>query len=296
MENSMANCPKCGYKLKLRDIKPECPECGVNVVYYKIEDRLREDADKAELEQAKFQPKMDRLKASVFGSPLAIIRLVLMILLIVSLLLPLAKIRTDLPFGTSDITVNLVAIYKFFGNLDFELLFKLFNSKVLGNDFVFFAVAFFSLLLTVVVMILNLAFMVMSFGKKGIVRNVSLNAIGIVLISVSAICFHFCSKGFEAHIPGLYAGSVSWGIVIVILLFVALIVVNLLFKILKIEVKYTYVDDLFLPYEQRKAYREEQERLKNESDEVKAAKALKEAEERLKAAHEQVNREKKKKK
>lgn len=152
----MANCPKCGYKLKLRDIKPECPECGVNVVYYKIEDRLREDADKAELEQAKFQPKMDRLKASVFGSPLAIIRLVLMILLIVSLLLPLAKIRTDLPFGTSDITVNLVAIYKFFGNLDFELLFKLFNSKVLGNDFVFFAVAFFSLLLTVVVMILKI--------------------------------------------------------------------------------------------------------------------------------------------
>ena len=41
-------CPKCNYKLKITDWRPECPKCGVNVMYYGIEDRLREEADKAE--------------------------------------------------------------------------------------------------------------------------------------------------------------------------------------------------------------------------------------------------------
>ena len=43
----MAYCPKCGYKLKITDYKPECPSCGVNLMYYNMEERLAEDADKA---------------------------------------------------------------------------------------------------------------------------------------------------------------------------------------------------------------------------------------------------------
>ena len=44
----MANCPKCGYKLKFTDFRPECPGCGVNLMYYNHQERLAEDADKAE--------------------------------------------------------------------------------------------------------------------------------------------------------------------------------------------------------------------------------------------------------
>ena len=51
----MAVCPKCGRKLKLTDIKPTCPGCGVNLLYYKIEERLEVDAINAELEHAKTQ-------------------------------------------------------------------------------------------------------------------------------------------------------------------------------------------------------------------------------------------------
>ena len=36
----MANCPKCGKKIALTSIKPTCPSCGVNLLYYKIEERL----------------------------------------------------------------------------------------------------------------------------------------------------------------------------------------------------------------------------------------------------------------
>ena len=76
----MAKCPNCGYKLKITDWRPECPKCGVNLMYFQMEERLRADADKAELEYAKSQPHYDRLKASIYGSRLAIIRLVCLVL------------------------------------------------------------------------------------------------------------------------------------------------------------------------------------------------------------------------
>ena len=68
----MANCPKCDYHLKLTDWRPNCPSCGVNLVYYGMEERLLADADKAEAEHSHFQKKIDRAKASFVGSKLAI--------------------------------------------------------------------------------------------------------------------------------------------------------------------------------------------------------------------------------
>ena len=53
----MANCPKCGKKLGITSIKPECPNCGVNLLYYKIEERLEVDAINAEIEHAKTQKR-----------------------------------------------------------------------------------------------------------------------------------------------------------------------------------------------------------------------------------------------
>ena len=43
-------CPKCGKKLSLFYIKPECPECGCDINYYDYENRLEKDAEKAEAE------------------------------------------------------------------------------------------------------------------------------------------------------------------------------------------------------------------------------------------------------
>ena len=52
----MATCPKCGRKLKLTQWRPECPGCGVNMVYYDSNERLIVEAEKAEVEHAKSQP------------------------------------------------------------------------------------------------------------------------------------------------------------------------------------------------------------------------------------------------
>lgn len=53
-------CPKCGEKLSLFYLKEECPKCGANILYYDMERRLEEDADKAEAEFAKFNEILDK--------------------------------------------------------------------------------------------------------------------------------------------------------------------------------------------------------------------------------------------
>ena len=76
----MANCPKCGYKLKITDWRAECPKCGVNLLYYNHQERLAEDADKAEEEHIKLQPKIDRVKFSFVGTKLSIVRIICLLI------------------------------------------------------------------------------------------------------------------------------------------------------------------------------------------------------------------------
>ena len=76
-----------------------------------MEERLLEDADKAESEHAVFQKKLDRLKASFIGSPLTIIRIVLSLLPIGALMLPLANVSFWGPFFEKKVSVNAITIY-----------------------------------------------------------------------------------------------------------------------------------------------------------------------------------------
>ena len=43
-------CPKCGKKLSLFYLKPNCPGCGVDLLRYEAEGRLARDAAQAEQE------------------------------------------------------------------------------------------------------------------------------------------------------------------------------------------------------------------------------------------------------
>ena len=53
-------CPKCGKKLKITYIKPECPECGCDINYYDYENRLEQDAIKAEAEFEKLEQLLNK--------------------------------------------------------------------------------------------------------------------------------------------------------------------------------------------------------------------------------------------
>ena len=101
-------CPKCGYKLSMIDIKPECPVCGVNLVYYGMEESLNKEADRAEFEHAAGQPAMDRFKSSTIGNPISIIRMILSILPLVATRAPMGKVIVSLPFFQETTTINML--------------------------------------------------------------------------------------------------------------------------------------------------------------------------------------------
>ena len=95
----MSNCPKCDAKLRLTDWKPNCPSCGVNLMFYGFEERFYRDAKLSELSMAGMRAKMRRFKASFNGSMTAKLRIFTCFLPLVSLLIPWGSMVARLPFG-----------------------------------------------------------------------------------------------------------------------------------------------------------------------------------------------------
>ncbi len=247
-------CPKCNYKLKITDWRPECPKCGVNVMYYGIEDRLREEADRAEYNHAKSQPKYDRLKFSLIGHPLSIVRLVLGLLPIVATLLPMGTVNYVLPYLEKHASVNLISIVMFIidNGFDVDLILKLLGSDLLGTGMIYWAVSLVSLVLMVVLTLVGFFLLTLSAAKKGIVRNITIPSIGIVLATVSFIFYNLMISELTSALPGIFTGSVNPAAYIVaVLIFVVMIVVNVIYKKKNIQVKYKDVSEFLLPYNER---------------------------------------------
>lgn len=269
----MAECPKCGYKLRLKDWRPECPKCGVNVVYYGIEDRLREEADRAEYSHAKMQPRFDRLKFSLIGHPLSIVRLCIGLLPIVAMLLPMGHVSYALPFGAHEAGVNLVSIIMFFVNngFDFDLVMSVFGGNVLGKAFIFWAVALVGAVGVILISLIGFFLLTLSAAPRGMKRNIGLPIAGIVLATISFIGFILMINELNGALPGLFTGSVlPFAYIGVVLCFAAMIVVNVIYKKKNIEVKYTDVSELLLPYDERPSTIEKKAKAAAEKEAVNA--------------------------
>ncbi len=257
-----AYCPKCNYKLKLTDWRPECPKCGVNVVYYGIEERLREEADAAEYHYAVNKPKYDRLKFSLIGHPLSIVRIAIGLLPIAALLLPMGHMRLSVPFGAYAGNVNLVSVIRFFTDVgfDFNALTAAFGSALLGKAVVCFAVALVSVLLMAVLTLAGFFLLTLSCSPKGFRRNVVIPSLGIVLATVSFVSFCLMVKNLNAALPDLFTGKAApWAYLAVVAIFAAQIAVNVIYKKKGIEVKYTDVSELLLPYHERPSVKEKEQ-------------------------------------
>jgi len=235
----MANCPKCGYHLKLTDWKPNCPKCGVNLNYYGLDEKLQEEADAAEIEHAKIQKKIDRLRTSFVGSPLTIARIFLSVLPIGMVMLPLCTVSYSGPMIEMTTTkVNAITLYNLASSLDFDSLSVMMGSSLVGKGFTGYAVSLISLLLSVVMVIISLIALTMSMGKKGNIRNITNNVISITLAVVSVIFFTAFSKNIGTVFPEFFSGSLSFGIFAYIASLVILLALNIYLTINKVEVKY----------------------------------------------------------
>ncbi len=247
----MANCPKCGRKLGLKDWKPNCPGCGVNLVYYGMEERLLDEADKAEAEHARLQKRIDRLKASFIGSPLTIARIVLSLLPIAALLIPLCSVTYSGPFIEQTTTnVNAIEIYNFVSTLNFDSLFTMIGSNLLGNAFIGMLGSLLAVLLSAVMLIVSLVALMGACGPKGNPRNLTLNSISIVLAVASIFLFNMFSNGISAVFPDFFSGKIGAGIFVYIAALVLLLGINIIITIKGTNVKYKQCFVGGIPYEE----------------------------------------------
>ena len=256
-----AYCPKCNYKLKITDWRPECPACGVNVVYYGIEERLREEADVAEYHYAVNKPKYDRLKFSLIGHKLSIARLVIGVFPLLFLLLPMGRFAITLPFNDHNKLVNLVSIILFFvkNGFDTDALSALMGTQLLGKSVIFFAVSLVSLLLMALVMFVAYLLLTLSAAPRGIRRNIAFAVIGMVFATVSFVSFILMVSSLNVAVPGVFHGTViPVCYIFEMLTFAAMIAVNVIYQKKGIQVKYTDVEELKIPYNQRPSTIEKQ--------------------------------------
>ena len=235
----MANCPKCGRKLTILDWKPNCPGCGVNLVYYGMEERLLDEADAAEAEHARLQKRIDRLKTAFIGSKLTIVRIILSVLPIAMLMLPLCSVTYSGPFIEQTTTnINAIEIYNLVSSLDFDALFTMIGSSLLGTSFIGYAGSLVCLLLSLVFVIVSLLMLMIACGPRGNSRNITLNIITIVLAAASIVFFNVFASNISAVFPEFISGSIGFGIFAYIAALVALLGINIVIAKKGLEVKY----------------------------------------------------------
>ncbi len=224
-----STCPKCNRKLKLTDLKPTCPGCGTNLLYYRIEERLEVDALNAELEHARTQKNMDKAKAAMIGSPLAIVRIVLLVLVIASFLLPLATMSASGPYFEDSKTYSAIELVTSLMEFDFGVL-GLVGSNIVGTTTIYFAGAVVCVALAMVIALFQLIFSFLSCSKRGFGRNVTFAALGMIFSIAASVLFNMFVKSMGEVLPGFMTGSVGFGIYVVVAMFLVVLVWNIIIK------------------------------------------------------------------
>lgn len=162
------NCPKCNAKLKTFYFKPTCPHCGANLMYYGFDERLAEDAAKADKEWGFIENLLNGIKQSAIGSVTAILRLISFVLPVLALLLPVFKVDNE--------NISLIFLIK-------SIIAD--SNSVFGNTAMIFCLIVFAVV--VLSALLSAILSLFSFTKNGFKRNLIVSVIAIALYGVITI-------------------------------------------------------------------------------------------------------------
>lgn len=168
----MSKCPKCDAKIKPTYLKQTCPNCGVNMLYYKLDEQLEADAKQAEREVEAVHSFLDGIKRSTIGSPLTIIRLVVFFLPLGTMCLPM--------FWAGHKNVSLITFVMNIINHGFDFM-------SWSADYL---LSMLSIVLVVMLSLVEIICSLFTFAKNSTRRNViafSLNFIALVVISALVI-------------------------------------------------------------------------------------------------------------
>lgn len=193
----MADCPKCGAHLRVRDWRQHCPHCGANIVVYDLQERLMQQADIAEVQHYHFQKKIDRLKASFIGSKLAVVRIVTSFIPVFALFLPMVKGRLNPSFADFEGSVSMITVYN--------------GVEVIGSDGFLTSDRLFTcslglLLLSVVLWLIHFFLIMLACSKHAKARAVIINSLTL-LASFGSLAVFIADKS-----DAVFTGSPAAGI------------------------------------------------------------------------------------
>ena len=196
----MAKCPNCSYRLRLWDIKAECPQCKINIPNFNWEARLEEDAVRSELAFTKLRERKDNFKTTLFGSKLLTARFICTFLPLILLVLPIVNVHINLPFNQTDASVSILSIVLWaLGNsLDFSSLISLFSGEIIGDTFLLLAVASALFLLAFVLAVLSFFLLMIRSVSLGSIGNIVCNFFSILLICASIFVFNSFFSSLES--------------------------------------------------------------------------------------------------
>ncbi len=180
----MANCPKCGRALKWYDWKQHCPDCGANMFVYNQQERLMQEADIAEVQYYHFQKKIDRLKASFIGTPLAIARIFTSLLPVGAIFLPLVKGKISEPFKPLDQGISILDVVNNIDGLTGDGIPTMLKEAQPAAIVFLISVALF--VLSALAVVLHFALNTLSCSPKGKQRNLAMDII-LLVTSIGAV-------------------------------------------------------------------------------------------------------------
>lgn len=234
----MATCPKCGYKLKITDISQYCPKCKVNMRFFGFEENFYREAKIAELSQAGILCKVRRLKTAFIGSKMTIARLIVMLLPAAALLLPSGSAQVSLPYKVTDIPFSILGIVNLFTSGDLGYISSMASSPFAGAEFKKLQLAVFALVAVALFAVIVLLTSILCFIS---VKNMQkITSVAAVVGIISAIVSMIMTASFVSGVKdsAIVSGKNGFGMIVVILMFGAVLAINLILSIKGIKVEY----------------------------------------------------------
>jgi len=241
----LANCPNCDRKLRFTDWKPNCPGCGVNLMFFGFEERFYEDAKRSELSMGSMRVGSKRSKAGLAGSFWAKARLIVMALPIASFLLPWGTLSARLPFGAQSWEAGIMGFMGLFmDNPDgLPFLMSMSNgewSALFQRGVLLFGAAALAVVMSVLVLLVSF----MSF--------ISLKRMSVIATALSGLGALACVGGFAAGIlvqnasaalanPN-FTGALGYGALLGLAAFACTLTANLMLAVKGVDVEFAEGD------------------------------------------------------
>jgi len=242
----MSNCPHCDKRLRLTDWRPNCPKCGVNLMFYGFEERFYEDAKRSELSMAGMRVGSKRMKAGLAGSLWAKVRLCICFLPLASLLLPWGSLNAQLPFAPQKWDAGILGLMNLFmGNKDVvPYLQSMWGGEwsfVFQRGILLLGVSALAAVLGLLVLLLSL----FSFLKlKPISTAVVITSLLGMLVSAGGFAMGLLlQRASEALASPIFTGALGYGALLAFAMFGCTAAANLILRQKGVNVQFAEGDE-----------------------------------------------------